>query len=176
MKPSKNRNFEISTPGQQMEKYKVQLEHVNSSLTKDPNNKQLLLLKSKLELLLNLKSEAENKNGTIPRMKEHTNDFPLLVGEACEIFDESLKYWRPGNIVSMTLERDFYIVTLNKDRSTHRVAAVHVRRPVHHEKIAKPKQASKAVHKPQVFKPRKSQPEPEGPSQWKKFADKMIKK
>ena len=159
-----------------MEKYKVQLEQVNSSLAKDPENKQLLLLKSKLEQLLNLKSDAENKNDIIPRIKEHTSDFPLQVGETCEIFDESLKYWKPGNIVSMTLERDFYIVSLTKDATTHRIAAVHVRRPIHRERSTKPKQASKAVQKPQVFKPRKSQPEPEGPNQWKKFADKMIKK
>lgn len=159
-----------------MDKYKVQLEQINFSLSKTPDDKQLLLLKSKLEQLLNLKSAAENKNTSFPRIKEHTTDFPLQVGEACEIFDESLKYWRPGNIISMTLERDFYIINLRKDSKIHRVAAVHVRRPVHREKSSKARPAAKCVQKPQVFKPRKSQPEPEGPNQWKKFADKMIKK
>lgn len=159
-----------------MDKYKVQLEQINYSLSNNPDDKQLLVLKSKLEQLLSLKSEAENKSGSFPAIKEHTTDFPLQVGEACEIFDESLKYWRPGNIISMTLERDFYIVNLSKDKKTHRVAAVHVRRSVHREKSSKAKPATKTVQKPQVFKTRKSQPEPEGPNQWKKFADKMIKK
>lgn len=165
-----------SLPRATMDKYKVQLEQINYSLSKSPDDKQLLLLKSKLEQLLSLKSESENKNDFFLRIKEHTNDFPLQVGEACEIFDESLKYWRPGNIISMTLERDFYIVNLSKDNKTHRVAAVHVRRPVPREKNSKAKPAAKSIQKPQVFKPRKSQTEPEGPNQWKKFADKMIKK
>ena len=99
-----------------MEKYQVQLEQVNSSLAKTPNNDQLLLLKSKLIQLLNLKCDVENKCDSFSRIQGHTTDFPLQVGEACEIFDESLKYWRSGNIVSMTLERDFYIVAMKKKR------------------------------------------------------------
>lgn len=158
-----------------MEKYKAQLEQVNSSLNANPDNKQLLLLKSKLEQILALKSEVDSKTVSVPQIQQHFSDFPLQVGEACEVFDETEKYWKLGNIVSMTLERDFYIVSLNKSDKTYRIAAVHVRRPIHREKKAQqPK--NKLVQKPQTFKPRKSQPEPEGPNQWKKFSEKMIKK
>lgn len=158
-----------------MEKYKAQLEQVTSSLNANPENKQLLSLKNKLEQILALKSETENKNASVPRIQQHTSDFPLQVGEVCEIFDETEKYWKLGNIVSMTLERDFYIITLSKSDNTHRIAAVHVRRPIHREKKVNTK--SKAVQKPQAFRPlRKSKPEPEGPNKWKAFSEKMIKK
>ena len=159
-----------------MEKYQVQLEQVNSSLAKTPNNDQLLLLKSKLIQLLNLKCDVENKCDSFSRIQGHTTDFPLQVGEACEIFDESLKYWRSGNIVSMTLERDFYIVAMKKKDTTQRVPSVHVRRPVYREKSTKAKQDTRTVQKPQLFKLRKPQPEPEGPNKWKTFTDKMMKK
>lgn len=160
-----------------MEKYRAQLEQVNFSLAKNPENEQLLILKAKLEQILALKYENGSKNDSLNQVEEHTTEFPLQVGEVCEIFDEKEKYWRAGNIVSMTLERDFYIVKYLKDNTTHRVSSENVRRPLHDEKKANRKPANKmTIRKPQTFRPRKVQSEPEGPNQWKKFADKMIKK
>ena len=160
-----------------MEKYKAQWEQVNFSLSANPENKQLLVLKNKLEQILALTTDRKSNTISVNQIKEHTTDFPLQVGEACEIFDDKDKYWKPGNIVSMSFELDFYIIKLGKDDSTHRVSAVHVRRPIHREKKATTKPTSKmTVQKTQSFRPRKVQPEPEGPNQWKKFADKMIKK
>lgn len=160
-----------------MEKYRAQLEQVNFSLAKNPENSQLLTLKTKLEKILALKTENGTNNDSFKQVEEHSTEFPLQVGEVCEIFDENEKYWRAGNIVSMTLGRDFYIVKYLKDNTTHRVSSGHVRRPLHDEKKANRKQVNKmAVRKPQTFRPRKVQSEPEGPNQWKKFADKMNKK
>lgn len=159
-----------------MEKYRAQLDQVNFSLTSNPENEQLLILKNKLEQILALKQESNVNINSSQLIKEHSSDFPLQVGEACEILDEKDKYWKAGNIVSMTLGREFYIVKLVKNDSTHRVSSVHVRRPLYREKKTTRTVKKMIVQKPQSFKPRKVQPEPEGPNQWKKFADKMIKK
>lgn len=160
-----------------MEKYKAQLEQVNAALTLNSDNKQLSELKIKLENFLTLKTfENSGKIVQVRQIKEHTSEFPLQVGEACEIFDETVKYWRPGRIVSMTIERDFFIVTFDKDKSTQRIASVHIRRPLLREKKPPTKPLNKMVRKPQSFKPRKEQPEAEGSNAWKKFADKNIKK
>ena len=163
-----------------MEKYRAQLEQVNFSIAKNSENKQLLTLKTKLEQILALKAENECNGDSFNQVEEHPTEFtefPLQVGEACEIFDEKEKYWRAGNIVSMTLERDFYIVKYSKDNTTHRISSGHVRRSLHDEKKAKRKAVNKmTARKPQTFRPRKVQSEPEGSNQWKKFADKMIKR
>lgn len=161
-----------------MEKYKAQLDQVNFSLAKNPENEQLVTLKIKLEQILSLKPKNDADLRSSEQIKEHTTDFPLQVGETCEILDEKDKYWKPGNIVSMTADREFYIVKLVKDDTTHRVPSANFRRPLlHREKKTSKKVANKmVVQKPQSFRPRKVQPEPEGPNQWKKFAEKMIKK
>lgn len=160
-----------------MEKYKAQLDQVNFSLAKNPENEQLLTLKIKLEQILALKPKSDTNLHSNEQIKEHNTDFPLQVGETCEILDEKDKYWKPGNIVSMTADREYYIVKFVKYDTTHRVPSVNVRRPLHREKKASKKVANKmVVQKPQSFRPRKVLPEPEGPNQWKKFAEKMIKK
>ena len=157
-----------------MEKYRAQLDQVKFSLASNPENEQLLILKNKLEQILALKPKIDVNINSSHLIKEQTSEFPLQVGEACEILDDKDKYWKAGNIVSMTLGLEFYIVKLVKDDTTHRVSSVHVRRPLYHEKKTSTKK--KIVKKPQSFKPRKVQPEPEEPNRWKKFADKMIKK
>lgn len=161
-----------------MDKYMAQLEQINASLSVDPENQKFLQLKSKLELLINLKTVSEGKNTSQLQIKEHTSDFPLQVGESCEIFDEAAKYWKLGHIVSMTFERDYFIVIINKENIPRRIPVIHVRRPLLIEKNVKIKTSNKAVQKPQAFRSRKiqSQPEIEGLNQWKKFSDKMIKK
>ena len=161
-----------------MEKYRAQLDQVKFSLASNPENEQLLILKNKLEQILALNHPKINVNiNSSHLIKEQTSEFPLQVGEACEILDDKDKYWKAGNIVSMTLGLEFYIVKLVKDDTTHRVSSVHVRRPLYHEKKTSTKAVNRMiVKKPQSFKPRKVQPEPEEPNRWKKFADKMIKK
>lgn len=159
-----------------MEKYIAQLEQVNAALALNPENKQLTELKNKLEAFLFLKSsENDSKAVQTRQIKEHTSDFQLQVGEACEIFDETVKYWRPGHIVSMTLERDFYIVTFDKDKSAKRIAAIHIRRPLLKEKKPPTKPLNKMVRK-STFKPKSDQPETELSNAWKKFSNKNIKK
>lgn len=159
-----------------MDKYKAQLEQVNSALVKNSDNKQLIELKEKLEKILELKSKEIVDNSKQRQIKTHTSEFPLQVSEACEIFDETVKYWRPGHIVSMTLERDFYIVTFDKDKSTHRVTAVNVRRPLLNEKKSQTKPASKPLRKPHISKPRKELQGLEEPNPWNKFNNKRMKK
>lgn len=160
-----------------MEKYRAQLDQVNFSLTSNPENEQLLILKNKLKQILALKPESNVNINSSHLIKEHPSDFPLQVGEACEILDEKDKYWKAGRIVSMTLGRKFYIVKIVKNDTTHRVSSLHVRRPLYLEKKTSTKAVNKMiVQKPQSFKPRKVQPEPEGPNHWKKFSEKMIKK
>ena len=165
-------------PNSRMEKYKAQLEQVNASLTKSPDNLNLLNLKSKLEKLLELQKIEKNDSLNTNGKKEHDFDFPLQVGEACEIFDENAKYWKLGNIISMTLDRNFYIVSVEKTKITLRVPSTQIRRLMHRETKASAKPSSKMIRKPvsTSFKPRKLQPELEGPNQWKKFTDKMGKK
>ena len=126
---------------------------------------------------MNIKLNEVVDNNSNSRIKEQYLDFPLQVGEACEIIlDEKDKYWKAGVIVSMTLDREFYIVKLVKDDTTHRVSSVHIRRPLVRELPSKRVGSKLAVRKPQTFRPRKAQPDPEGHDQWKKFSKKMIKK
>lgn len=158
-----------------LSKYQLQLEQVNASLATNPQSPQLLSLKQKLEQLLELQHTLEQtaSETRTKQLKGHTTESPLQTGEACEAFCEPLKQWKSGRIVSMTAERDAYIVNFDTDRTTQRLAAVHVRRPRPVSKPAMKKKPS-AVQKTRV-KPRKPKAEPEGPSEWKKFADKMGK-
>lgn len=160
-----------------MHKYEAQLDQINVSLSVNSQNQKLLQLKKKLELLINLKA-SENENISKLNIKEHTFDFPLQVGESCEVFDEAAKYWKLGHIVSMTLKRDFFIVALKNENIPSRIPAIHIRRPLIQEKNASAKSSSRTVQKPKAFRSRKVQhiSELESPNQWKKFANKMIKK
>jgi hypothetical protein len=160
-----------------MEKYKAQLDQVNFLLANNPDNEQLLILKNKLNQILELKLKNDDDFNSFRQIKKYPLDFPLQVGEACEILDEKEKYWKPGNIISMTLDREFCIVRLVKADTAYRVPSLHVRRPLHSESKVSTKPGSKmVVLKPRSFKPRKVQAEPDGPNEWKKFAEKMIKK
>lgn len=164
-----------------MEKYKAQLETINASLKLNPGNEKLLGLKDKIEKLLELKKEPQNntKKDSSSRDILKGLDFPLQVGEVCEIFDDAEKYWKLATIMSMTLEKDFYIVNVKKTNMTVRVAAVNIRRPQLKEKKTSTAKTSNnlTVRKPAaVIKPRNQKPEPESRNDWKKFSEKLIKK
>jgi hypothetical protein len=162
-----------------MEKYKAQLEQVNASISKSPDNVNLLSLKDKLEAIIELQTPNISKKQKNPNPEKvgFGTEFPLQIGEACEIFDEKENYWKLGNIISMTIDRSFYIVAIEKTKITVRAPSTQIRRPLHREKKKVNQASSKMVQKPTSnLKVRKVQPDPEGTNQWKKFSEKMNKK
>jgi hypothetical protein len=161
-----------------MEKYEAQLKTINASLLADPGNEKLLLLKHKIEKLLSLKSLS----GVMLKKEIHRDDlfknldFALQVGEACEVLDANGKYWKAGNIVSMTQERDFYIVNLKNNDATTRISAENVRRPILREKKPSAKLSKKLITKPHAFKKKTTKTDLESRSDWTQFSKKLMKK
>lgn len=179
-----------------MEKYQLQLDQVNASLAKDPQNATLQALKSKLEQLLSLQQQAASRNTlqnpTASASKPTQQQPSLQVGEQCQVFVRELSLWKPGRIIS--IDGTAYIVEmLSGDRKTCRLEAKHVRRPQTTGERAPAKKASSVVttnaaaavaatgvHKPAptAVAKRKHQPKKELASamEWKKFSQKLGKK
>lgn len=164
-----------------MEKYQLQLEQVNVALKANPTNTQLLQLKEKLEQLLSITNEPETKVKT-EQAASIAKESPLNIGEACEVFFTEPTAWRPGRVISVLPAGAGYIVEVISDKSTRKFDCTQVRRP---RDSSKPKSTKPAPSKAVVQKQQKlpvqqrkkaAEKEPEGPSDWKKFSQKLKSK
>lgn len=163
-----------------MEKYHLQLEQVSVALKANPTNTQLLQLKEKLEQLLSITNQPETKVKTEqpPTAKEST----LNIGEACEVFFAEETAWRPGRVIAVLPAGAGYIIEVISDKSTRKFDCSLVKRP---RDLGKPKSTKPAPSKAVVKKQQKlpvqqrkkaAEKEPEGPSDWKKFSQKLKSK
>lgn len=162
-----------------MEKYQLQLEQVDASLKANPTNTQLLQLKEKLEQLLSITKQTETK----PKTEEASTakETPLSIGESCEVFLVEHTSWRPGRVISVLPGGAGYIVEVLSDKSTRKLDCGQVRRmrDLSKPKAAKPTPSKAVVQKRPLPVQQRKKPvekEPEGPSDWKKFSQKLKSK
>ncbi len=160
-----------------MEKYQLQLEQVNASLVKDPQNSTLQALKGKLEQLISLTTGNTTKSPLAPSISTSSN---LQVGESCEAFLKELSVWKLGRILSVPVSEDgFIIVEIESDKTTRRLECKNVRRPRERQvkrKLPAASSTTVAVPKPAVVRKKQQQQELAGAVEWKKFSQKLNKK